>query len=53
MFTGIIQSIGKISQIEPKGGDFRLTIETGKLPLTGAALGDSIAVSGEIGRAHV
>ena len=46
MFTGIIQSIGKISQIQPKGGDFRLTIETGKLPLGGAQLGDSIAVSG-------
>jgi len=46
MFTGIIQSIGKISQIQPKGGDFRLVIETGKLPLSGAQLGDSIAVSG-------
>lgn len=46
MFTGIIQSIGKISQIQPKGGDFRITIETGKLPLGGAQLGDSIAVSG-------
>jgi len=46
MFTGIIQSIGKISQIQPKGGDFRLVIETGKLPLGGAQLGDSIAVSG-------
>lgn len=46
MFTGIIQSIGKISQIQPKGGDFRLVIETGKLPLVGAQLGDSIAVSG-------
>ncbi len=46
MFTGIIQSIGKISHIQPQGGDFRLTISTGKLPLVGAALGDSIAVSG-------
>jgi riboflavin synthase len=46
MFTGIIQAIGKISQILPKGGDFRLTIDTGKLPLGGAQLGDSIAVSG-------
>jgi len=46
MFTGIIQSIGKISQIQPKGGDFRLTLQTGKLPLGGAQLGDSIAVSG-------
>ena len=46
MFTGIIQSIGKISQIQPKGGDFRLTLSTGKLPLAGVKLGDSIAVSG-------
>ena len=46
MFTGIIQSIGKISQIQPKGGDFRLTLQSGKLPLGGAQLGDSIAVSG-------
>ena len=46
MFTGIIQSIGKINQIQPKGGDFRLVIETGKLPLGSAQLGDSIAVSG-------
>ena len=46
MFTGIIQSTGTISQILPKGGDFRLTLSTGKLPLVGAQLGDSIAVSG-------
>ena len=46
MFTGIIQSIGKISQIQPKGGDFRLTISTGKLPLADVKVGDSIAVSG-------
>ena len=46
MFTGIIQSIGNIAKIESKGGDCRLTINTGKLPLTDAKLGDSIAVSG-------
>ena len=33
MFTGIILAIGKISAIERKSGDFRLTIDTGKLPL--------------------
>ncbi|MDD5035354.1 MAG: riboflavin synthase [Methylococcaceae bacterium] len=58
MFTGIIQAIGKIGNIESRGGDCRLTIETGKLPLAGAALGDSIAVSGvcltaiELGERH-
>lgn len=46
MFTGIIQSIGKIARLESRGGDCRLTIETGKLPMKDAQLGDSIAVSG-------
>lgn len=46
MFTGIILAIGTLSRIEPKGGDCRLTIDTGKLPLTDVKLGDSIAVSG-------
>jgi len=46
MFTGIILAIGKIVTIQPKGGDFRLKIETGKLAIGDAALGDSIAVNG-------
>ena len=46
MFTGIIQSIGRIQRLEPRGGDVRLSIETGKLPLAGVVLGDSIAVNG-------
>ena len=46
MFTGIILAVGEISSIEPKGGDCRLTIATGKLPVENAALGDSIAVNG-------
>lgn len=46
MFTGIILSIGTIANIEPRGGDCRLTINTGKLTLTDVTLGDSIAVSG-------
>lgn len=46
MFTGIIQAVGKISAIEQKAGDCRLTINTGKLPLSDAAVGDSIAVNG-------
>jgi riboflavin synthase len=46
MFTGIIQAIGKIARIEPKGGDLRLTITTGKLDLRDVELGDSIAVNG-------
>jgi riboflavin synthase len=46
MFTGIILAIGKISAIEHRSGDCRLTIDTGKLTLNDAALGDSIAVNG-------
>ncbi len=46
MFTGIILAVGKIKNIEQKKGDVRLTIDTGKLSLADAALGDSIAVNG-------
>ncbi|SHE23735.1 riboflavin synthase [methanotrophic endosymbiont of Bathymodiolus puteoserpentis (Logatchev)] len=46
MFTGIILAVGKITQIEQKAGDVRLSIDTGKLSLVDAALGDSIAVNG-------
>ena len=46
MFTGIIEAIGEIATIEPRGGDVRLRIKTGKLPLKGVQLGDSICTSG-------
>jgi len=46
VFTGIIQSVGRIAAIEGGGQDIRLRIETGKLPLDSVALGDSIATSG-------
>ena len=46
MFTGIIQAVGEISAMEPRGGDLRLRVNTGKLPLDDVALGDSIATSG-------
>lgn len=46
MFTGIILAVGKIAAIEQKAGDCRLTIDSGKLSLKDAALGDSIAVNG-------
>lgn len=46
MFTGIIQAIGQIQSIEKKGGDARLTLDTGDLELNDAGLGDSIAVNG-------
>jgi riboflavin synthase len=46
MFTGIIQAIGQVSAIEPKGQDTRLRVRTGKLDLSDVKLGDSIAVNG-------
>ena len=46
MFTGIIEAVGKIARMEPKGGDMRLRIQTGKLSLADVKLGDSIAVNG-------
>ena len=33
MFTGIIESIGSIRALTPKGGDVRVSIDTGKLDL--------------------
>ena len=46
MFTGIIESIGTIRSLTPKGGDVRVYVETGKLDLGDVKLGDSIAVNG-------
>ncbi len=46
MFTGIIQAIGTIATLEPKGEDVRVRVQTGKLDLADVQLGDSIAVNG-------
>jgi riboflavin synthase len=45
MFTGIIEELGRIERIEHSADAARLTIR-GPLAVTGAAHGDSIAVSG-------
>ncbi|MBE9564295.1 MAG: riboflavin synthase [Proteobacteria bacterium] len=46
MFTGIIESVGRINNIEPVGGDIRLNVGVGSLDMTDVQLGDSIAVNG-------
>jgi len=46
MFTGIVQAVGSIVALAPKGGDVELLIDAGGLGLEGVALGDSIAVAG-------
>lgn len=46
MFTGIVQTVGRIARLEPRGGDVRLHVDTAGLDLADVQLGDSIAVSG-------
>ncbi len=46
MFTGIVQSIGKIVQAQQISGGLRLIIDLGMLDPTGISLGDSVAVNG-------
>lgn len=46
MFTGIIEGVGAIAAVEPRGGDVRLRIDTGSLPFDDVRLGESIAVNG-------
>lgn len=46
MFTGIIQCVGRLARIEPRGGDVSLAIDTGSLDLSDVQIGDSISVSG-------
>lgn len=46
MFTGLVESLGKIVRAEPRGGDVRLWVQMGSLDVAPVALGDSIAISG-------
>ena len=46
MFTGIIQSIGRIHEYDARGADARMVIIGGGLDFSDVALGDSIAVNG-------
>ncbi len=46
MFTGIIEAIGTLRSLSPKGGDLRIQLDTGGLDLSDVRLGDSIAVNG-------
>ncbi len=46
MFTGIIQSVGAITQAAPVGQDIQLVIATQGLDMQDVQLGDSIAVNG-------
>ncbi|HEY0842668.1 riboflavin synthase [Methylotenera sp.] len=46
MFTGIIQSVGAITQANPVGADMHLFIASTALDMSDVNLGDSIAVNG-------
>lgn len=46
MFTGIVEAVGKISALEPRGGDVRLRLHSGALDMGDVRAGDSIAVNG-------
>jgi riboflavin synthase len=46
MFTGIIEGVGRLAALEPRGGDVRLRVEVGSLPFEDVRLGESIAVNG-------
>ena len=46
MFTGIIQSVGRVAALEPRGGDVRITLDVGTLAMDDVKPGDSIAVNG-------
>ena len=46
MFTGIIESVGSVSEISPKGEDFCMALHVADLDMSDVKLGDSIAVNG-------
>ncbi len=46
MFTGIIETVGKLASQQATGGDMHLHINTGDMDMSDVNLGDSIAVNG-------
>ncbi|MFO8156488.1 MAG: riboflavin synthase [Thiohalospira sp.] len=46
MFTGLIEAVGTIRSMQPRGGDQRVVVATGQVPAAEIALGDSVAVNG-------
>ena len=46
MFTGIVQSVGRIATRERRGDGARIAVDVGALALDDVALGESVAVAG-------
>lgn len=46
MFTGIVEAVGTLAAVTPKGEDISVTVNSGKLDMSDVKLGDSIATNG-------
>ena len=46
MFTGIVQAVGQVRAVDPRGGDVRLHLHVGGLPAARLGDGASLAVNG-------
>ena len=46
MFTGIVQDVGRVLALEPRGGDVRMVIQFDRMDSSGIRIGDSICVQG-------
>jgi riboflavin synthase len=46
MFSGIVQAVGSIVRITPRGDGARIVLDAGTLDLADVSVGDSIAVAG-------
>jgi riboflavin synthase len=46
MFTGIVESIGRIAAVEPRGEGLRIAVDIGVREISDVAIGESIAVNG-------
>jgi len=46
MFSGIVQAVGRIVRVTPRGDGLRIAVEPGRLDLSDVRAGDSIAVAG-------
>lgn len=46
MFTGIIEAVGEVADMQYTSGDLRMRVRTASLPLDGMQLGDSICTNG-------
>ncbi|MFC3022347.1 riboflavin synthase [Vibrio zhugei] len=46
MFTGIVEAVGRLRSITPKGEDITIKVDVGALDMSDVNLGDSIATNG-------